>query len=328
MPIGGSGGPGTAHDQEERMTEPAGLSTVWRCVAGAAALAVAGAMLVAFWSVKICDGELANTGDVVSVCRHLSVTDPPVVIGGVAVVLLLAVALPVSELSAFGVSLKREVLAAKQTADEARELAHGAETVSVEGRRVADRAADTAIEARAAANSADRSAGLAERLALSRAREGVDEAAEHVDDLVDEYRRIRSSEPSSSERTAKLEALVGQMIGRFTNAHVDDFDPRRALSSPNEGSRVAAYAWAYAHPDVSDVDAIIRAAVAEPQNHRFGQYWGFRAVRRALAERPGTLSVEGRRLLEAWKREHLAAGSDREVTSGRSFEVSRALAFG
>jgi hypothetical protein len=67
--------------------------------------------------VDVCEEQLADNGQVVAVCRKLAATDVPVVIGALVVVLLV---LPLfSELSFFGVTLKRAV---ENTAKKAKEL--------------------------------------------------------------------------------------------------------------------------------------------------------------------------------------------------------------
>jgi len=73
--------------------------------------------IVSYIFVQVCEEQLADTGQVVTVCRKLAATDVPVIIGALVVVLLV---LPLfSELSFFGVTLKRSV---ENTAKKAKEL--------------------------------------------------------------------------------------------------------------------------------------------------------------------------------------------------------------
>jgi hypothetical protein len=86
-------------------------------IAGAAITLAVGMIVAAFFVVEVCDQQLASTGSVVTVCRHPSVTDPPIVAVGAVVLALLGVFF--SEVSGFGLTLRREVEAAKDTAEKA-----------------------------------------------------------------------------------------------------------------------------------------------------------------------------------------------------------------
>jgi len=89
--------------------------TKWAAVA--ALLVSVGAIIVAFFTMRVCDQQVASTGSIVEVCRHPNVTDPPIVaIGAVAIALLGAF---FAEVSGFGFTLKRAVEAAQSTAENA-----------------------------------------------------------------------------------------------------------------------------------------------------------------------------------------------------------------
>src|SRR5205807_10630230 len=84
-------------------------------IAGAGLLGLAIAAAVSFSRVRVCDQELTGEGKAVAVCRHLQMTDPPVVaFGGF---LLLALGAFFTEVSGFGISLKREVRTVRETAE-------------------------------------------------------------------------------------------------------------------------------------------------------------------------------------------------------------------
>lgn len=77
---------------------------------------------VAFQTVEVCEDQLPATGgaaEVVEVCRHLSVSDAPTVALGVALLALVGVFY--NEVSGFGITLKRAVRDAKESADRAGE---------------------------------------------------------------------------------------------------------------------------------------------------------------------------------------------------------------
>jgi hypothetical protein len=86
-------------------------------VAGSAVVTGIVIIVAAFFTVKVCEPQLTATGSVVTVCRHLNMTDPPIIAFGAVMVALLGVFY--SEISGFGFTLKRSVEAAKATAQEA-----------------------------------------------------------------------------------------------------------------------------------------------------------------------------------------------------------------
>ena len=86
-------------------------------VAGSAVLTGIVIIVAAFFTVKVCEPQLTATGSVVTVCRHLNMTDPPIIAFGAVIVALLGVFY--SEISGFGFTLKRSVEDARATAEEA-----------------------------------------------------------------------------------------------------------------------------------------------------------------------------------------------------------------
>ena len=49
----------------------------------------AGAAVVLFFTAEVCDQQLASNGTVVRVCRHPQMTDPPMVVTGLVILVLL-----------------------------------------------------------------------------------------------------------------------------------------------------------------------------------------------------------------------------------------------
>jgi hypothetical protein len=86
-------------------------------MAGFAVIAGVGLIIIAFFTINVCDQQPTSTGSFVTVCRHLNATDPPVIALGAVVLALLGVFY--SEISGFGLTLKRSVEVAARTAHEA-----------------------------------------------------------------------------------------------------------------------------------------------------------------------------------------------------------------
>src|SRR3954468_3725562 len=64
-----------------------------------------------FGGFPVCDDQVVNGGQVIEVCRHIQLTDPPVAALGLVMLALVGVFFP--EISGFGVSLKRAVTQAE-----------------------------------------------------------------------------------------------------------------------------------------------------------------------------------------------------------------------
>src|SRR4051812_22355577 len=60
-----------------------------------------------FGGFPVCDDQVVNGGQVIEVCRHIQLTDPPVAALGLVMLALVGVFFP--EISGFGVSLKRAI---------------------------------------------------------------------------------------------------------------------------------------------------------------------------------------------------------------------------
>jgi hypothetical protein len=244
-------------------------------------------MFVLFFAVEVCDGALTNNGEVRRVCRHPELTDPPAVaVGLVAVVALGAF---FTEISGFGISLKRQVEQAQETAKAA---------------------AKTAVEAKQATSSLEESTeDLAEGVELAlRADLGVptatpgqrevigpaDSTGAKVGRLAERYNRIRMTMPSSTRRTTLMEEVVRELGDVLRD--VDGFDVEAHLHHADRGMRLAAYAYTMAHPDRVDTHDLVDAAFSEDKP--FGQYHALRAVERAVQYDPSSLLPSDRQRLE------------------------------
>lgn len=98
--------------------------------------------------------------------------------------------------------------------------------------------------------------------------------SQSVDELVAEYERIRAELPSGSKRTNALDKVVGQLISATTAD--DDFDWREEISSPMEGRRIAALAFALSRPDEAMVP-VLNEVIRYPMS-AFEQFWALRAL--------------------------------------------------
>ncbi len=94
----------------------------------------------AFFAIEICDQQLADSGDVVDVCRHLQVTDPPVLAAGLVVIAALGAFF--TEVTAFGITLKR-------TVEKAEDAARATSRFELAAREAAGRARLEAVELQA-----------------------------------------------------------------------------------------------------------------------------------------------------------------------------------
>jgi len=101
---------------------------VVRWLAGVLFIAGVAVAVVAFFAVEVCDGQLTGSGDVVDVCRHMQITDPPVI--AVGIVVLASLGAFFTEVSGLGISLKRDVKDAKDVSSTARRVASDAAAAS------------------------------------------------------------------------------------------------------------------------------------------------------------------------------------------------------
>ncbi|MFE1314907.1 hypothetical protein [Streptomyces sp. NPDC058755] len=262
-------------------------------VAASLAVLAAGAAIVLFFTAEVCDQQLASKGNVVRVCRHPQMTDPPMVVLGLVILVLLGVFF--SEVSGFGVTLKRQVEEARSTAQEAI-------------RETRD------IDARHQEATGDLAEGVAE--ALNRAQSG-DRAAvatppDPVDQLAARYNEIRWTMSSGRARTHAMSEVADEMVRLLRGAQ--DFDVASHLRSSDRGLRLAAAAYLYANPDPAWVGPLAEAAVSEDKP--FNEYWALKALREVLRGHCEALDEETRGLLRRRMRQ-LPPGTDRAEQIGK-----------
>ncbi|WP_136610074.1 hypothetical protein [Sinomonas albida] len=239
------------------------------------------ALILAFIYWPICEQRITDGGQVLTACRRLQASDPPVL--AAAVVLLVALGTFFTEVAAFGISLKRQVAEAKASADDARVASGKAE------------------EAAASAQGAERSVAQAEQLVTQLALPQREPAPakdleEHIRALAAEYNAIRRDLPSSPQRTTRMTSIVGRMVTAANAQGPEDVDVAPWLGSADQGLRLAAYAFLYTHPVPALTLQLADAAVEE--DTRFGQYWALRALRRQVSLDPDSLDLNSRRRLE------------------------------
>lgn len=284
--------------------------------------------VIAFSHDTVCNQQLTAAGKTVAVCRHLEITDPPVIVGGLVVLAALGAFFP--EISGFGLSLKRDVADAKdaaQSAEKAAEsasraskaaeqVAKDAETASVSAKQAAKLAEQTSEQARAAASSAQSVAQVAQDLSLSSssarsrdALEGQRNLEQEIRVLADEYNATRRAMPSGVERTSKMTSIVSKMIALLNNVNTDQFDVSAYLDSPDPGLRLAGYVFLYANPEPSRLQQIV-STLLENEEKPFVQYWALRTVRRQLQVDSTALDLNTKRRLSDLL-SHLGPGTDR-----------------
>jgi hypothetical protein len=226
---------------------------------------------IAFSYERVCNQDMTAGGKVVEVCRHLNATDPPVIAGGLVALALLGVFF--TEISGFGLSLKREVARTKETAEAARGEAQSAQTT-------AQMAQNLSLQ-----SSTDRSG----------AENRTSSLKTDIDDLANEYKETRRTMQESPARTSKMTKVISRMIALLNGVNPPPFELPTYLNSEDEGQRLAAYAYLYANPDPALTPNI---AATLTKDKPFAQYWALRTLRRQLLVDPQALDLNTRRSLE------------------------------
>ncbi|WP_317443565.1 hypothetical protein [Streptomyces collinus] len=247
----------------------------------------AGAAVVLFFTAEVCDQQLASDGRVVRVCRHPQMTDPPMVVTGLVILVLLGVFF--SEVSGFGITLKRQVEEARSTAQEAIRETRQSDA------RYQETAEDLADGVREALSRAQLTGEPAERPSV-----------DPVDRLAARYNEIRWTMSSGRARTQAMSDLVDEMVRLLRGAR--NFDIDRHLHSSDRGLRLAAAAYLYANPDPAWGPALAEAAVTEDKP--FNEYWALKALREVFRGHCDLLDDETRALLQRRMHE-LGPGVDR-----------------
>jgi hypothetical protein len=225
-----------------------------RLSAGAGLVVVVAAVLAGFLWFRVCDEQVTSAGRVVTVCRHLATTDPPVVVLGLVALLLLSVFY--AEISGFGVTLRRRVAELGERSDELRETVGDLAEFNRE-RVVPSMVTDVEFEA-------DEESEAGGRVPDAR-----------IADLAGRYDTLRWTMPSGRERTRRMSEVTRQMEEALRDA--DDFDLAGHLAHHDRGVRLAAYAYLRTHTVPGLMTALVDAAATEEKP--FGQYSALRAAR-------------------------------------------------
>jgi hypothetical protein len=234
-----------------------------RLAAGSLLVLVVVLMAAVFFSNRVCNGQVTSSGKVISVCRHLQATDPPVIAMGIVIIAVLGVFY--SEISGFGISIKRRVDEVDQTARAGLQLA---QLNQEDTRRLTETTGDLATynqEVRAQPEGATSpvSDGQADSPITGRIR-----------DLADRYKTLRGTMPSSDHRTQLMADIVTEL--RRLLSEVSDFDVNQYLESADRGIRLAAYAYLMEHEAPQYISLLVEKACDEDKP--FGQYTGLEAL--------------------------------------------------
>ena len=280
------------------------MSKLAKVLIAAGIVGLVGCAVFAFFTVEVCDQELSNDGTAVQVCRHLDGTDPPVL--AVALVVLAALGVFFTEISGFGVTLKREVKEAKESARAATELA------SENEERIDETAGDLADLG-----------SVVEVIAPTGSQESAEPGADALERfpelrrLAEEYNRIRLTMKSGHERTRRMGAVVAAM--KAAHRKLPDIDLRQCLHSSDRGVRLAGFASLADEPDPRLTGDLVESLI-DREDKPFGQWWGIVALGKQCEADRSALSSEMRRRLEEELRPRLSPTSDRAQELTRVLE--------
>ncbi|MGW4568630.1 hypothetical protein ACWEN3_41875 [Streptomyces sp. NPDC004561] len=259
-----------------------GISTNGRRAVGpfqwvAAALGVlaACAAVAMFFGTQVCNQQTVSNGRVVEVCRHPEMTDPPMVVLGLLMLVLLGAFF--SEVSGFGITLKRQV-------EEVRGIVHEAMLETQQ------------FQARQQEVEGDLADGVREALSRTQAggRPAVPASDDPVERLAARYNEIRWTMSSGRERTTAMSEVADEMVRLLRGAR--GFDVERHLGSGDHGLRLAAAAYLYANPDPAWGRELAEAAVSE--DRPFNEWWALKALREVFRGNCGLLDDGTRNLLQ------------------------------
>jgi hypothetical protein len=209
----------------------------WSAVAAIAVVIVA--LIGAFYSLKVCDDQqISNSEKVVTVCRHLQATDPPVI--ALAVVIVAALGVFFSEVSLPGLALKglnRRVAEIAEVAGSAQQLGIDNEKLTTSLKETAEDLADfnERFVSQGSVSPRPRSPGS-----------GAAGWEPKVVDLAARYNTLRGTMPSGDKRTAEMTKIIEEL--RQTLHGVRDFDVVSYLTDADRGMRLAAYAYLMENP--------------------------------------------------------------------------------
>jgi hypothetical protein len=252
------------------------------------------AAIWAFLLIEICDQQVTNNGNVVEVCRHMGTSDPPAV--AVGLILLLLLSFFFTEISGFGITLKREVREAKQ---------------------VAQRAQATALQNKEDIGETDSDLKEVSRRILApqeptEAEQASPETAAEdptIAELARKYNHIRLTMTRGPARTREMTSVVNRMRSYLQD--VERFDLNKHLNSSDRGLRLAAYAYLHVRPDPVWAATLVSTLI-DREDKPFGEYWALQALKRQCEVSPAALDRDTKRRLEEFLKE-LPPGTDRDV---------------
>jgi hypothetical protein len=335
------------------------LARLFRWTVGIGLAIIAAATSFAFFAVDVCDQQLSSKGNAVEVCRHLQASDPPVV--AVALILLGALGgVFFTEISAFGVTVKRHIQTVDEKAEEARAQATDAAAKAGMARMQATDAAAKAEAARAEATDAAAKAEAAREagetyLAQFREAEGdranlgelLEKFIEGERDSFDREEPIAPRKDGDGEAEAdtktetvdqlaeeynwlrltmpsgsKRTAAMESVVKRMIPLLADarEFDVDANLTSLNRGLRLAAYAYLYSKPDPIWTRNLV-SALLDLEDKPFGQYWALRALTKQCDTDPTAIDTQTRRRLVEELQPRLPQGSDRAHVLRRALDA-------
>ena len=274
----------------------------WLVPLAVTAVVIVALSVWAFFAIEICDQQLADSGDVVDVCRHLQVTDPPVLAAGLVVIAALGAFF--TEVTAFGITLKR-------TVEKAEDAARATSRFELAAREAAGRARLEAVELQADAVESQ----------MAAAPPPVTESdtfSDVADKLAEEYREIRQSMPSGWERTRELTRLVAA-----AKAEAQRTQPASSVVEDIYGRssehRIVALATVQAIPN-AELSGLVLRSIGRSES-AFEQYEALRALDQMVGQLDSAQRAEACRELIDQRTtgpdRHIAPGTDRWALSDR-----------
>lgn len=232
-----------------------------RIVVGVCLVVALVGIFAAFHWYQVCDDQLTDSGTVINVCRHVETTDPPVVMLGVLVLVLLSSFYV--EISAFGVTLKGRVAELEQRSEKT------------------ERRTDNLQLTVGDLTDFNREQVVPQVMGAQLAVAALEEVPDpRVAGLVTEYNTLRWTLPSSDDRTEKMTDVVSELRRALREA--PDFDVTGHLGHTDRGVRLAAFAYLQTHPKPDLTSTIVDKAATEDKP--FGQCSALRAALHQVTE--------------------------------------------
>lgn len=281
-----------------------------RLAAGGLVVVLLVLITVLYFLSPVCGDDVLSTGRVVVACRHLQATDPPII--AIGIVILAAFGVFYTEISGFGITLKRKIDEVDWNARAGLQLA---ERNQKEAKRV-DETMDDLAEYNAERNRKEvkgsqgympEDTNTVHASDVSKFEsEGQPPVDTSMRDLASQYNTLRGTMASGDRRTEQMTQTVQEM--RVLLKGAEGFDLAGYLASDDRGMRLAAYAYLMEHPAPQSRQQLIDAAIREDKP--FGQYWALRAIRQQLTATVDPLRNEDLAKLTGLA-QRLGAGTDR-----------------